>query len=75
MLRGVERDMSHSVQVTMIADQCIEIGGREVNVHDIAVIHVDGRGQITKCTLKQDEFRGFVSFVLPFEGRPDSKEQ
>ncbi len=38
--------MSHSVSVTMIADQEIEIGGKVVNIHDIKHIIVDAQGRI-----------------------------
>lgn len=38
--------MSHSVNVTLIADQFIEVAGEEVNVHSLETIRVDGHGQI-----------------------------
>ena len=38
--------MSHTVKVTMRADQEIYIKGKEVNIHDIQTIYVDGEGLI-----------------------------
>ena len=40
--------MSHSVKVTLIADQEISIGSELVNVHDIRAIVVNGVGAITQ---------------------------
>jgi len=38
--------MSHSVKVTLIADQCISINGKEINIHDLNTIEVDENGVI-----------------------------
>lgn len=46
--------MSHSVKVTLIADQEIQIHGREVNIHDIRSIIVDHDGTITDCYLEPE---------------------
>ena len=43
--------MSHSVSVTLVADQEIEIQGKVVNIHDIANIVVNGKGVITDAYL------------------------
>ncbi len=43
--------MSHSVKVTLIADQEIEILGKEINVHKIIAIKVDADGTITDALL------------------------
>jgi hypothetical protein len=41
--------MSHSIVVTMIADQEISILGEETNVHDLSVIDVNECGHIIGC--------------------------
>lgn len=38
--------MSHSVKVTLIADQCIELLGNDINIHDLEHIVLDSNGQI-----------------------------
>ena len=38
--------MSHSVQITLIADQYIQLLGKEINVHDLKTITLDGHGII-----------------------------
>lgn len=43
--------MSHSVKVTLIADQEIELLNRTVNVHDIESIRLNSRGQIIDAFL------------------------
>lgn len=40
--------MSHTIKVTMTADQVIEVQGKEVNIHDIKTIYVDSQGVITE---------------------------
>lgn len=42
--------MSHSVKVTIIADQEIEINGKIVNIHDIKIIVLDSFGKIKEVT-------------------------
>ena len=53
--------MSHSVKVTLIADQEIKVRGRDVNVHDIKSIIVDGEGRIVDIAYNDD--RGWMSEV------------
>lgn len=48
--------VSHTVIVRMIADQEIEVAGKDVNIHDIATIYVDGRGKITEVHLNEDAY-------------------
>ena len=45
--------MSHTITIKLIADQEIEVQGKEVNIHDIETIYVDGCGKITEVTLKE----------------------
>ncbi len=47
--------MSHSVNVTLIADQEIQILGDEVNIYDLVVIYLDGRGNITAYAKRKNE--------------------
>ena len=42
--------MSHSVKVTIIADQEIEINGKIVNIHDIKTLVLDSFGKIKEVT-------------------------
>ncbi len=44
--------MNHTVQVNMIAEQVIEINGKEVNVHDIESIYVNNWGEILEVATK-----------------------
>ena len=44
--------MSHTVTVKMIADQIIEIAGKEVNIHDIKTIYVNSKGEIVLVALE-----------------------
>ncbi|KKM93458.1 hypothetical protein LCGC14_1208090 [marine sediment metagenome] len=46
--------MSHSVDITLIADQEIRICGKAVNIHSIKSIEVNYTGQITDAFVKQD---------------------
>ena len=46
--------MSHSVQITLIADQLIEILGKKVNVHDIECIMVNDIGIIMGVTISRE---------------------
>ena len=43
--------MSHSVKVTLIADQEIELIGETINIHDLEVILLDAKGDIVGYTL------------------------
>lgn len=45
--------MSHTVTVKLIADQVIEINGKEVNIHDIITIYVDNQGKIIEVALNE----------------------
>jgi len=47
--------MSHTVTVKLIADQIIEIAGKEVNVHDIETVYVNSKGQIEEVAIKSTE--------------------
>ena len=38
--------MSHSVKITLIADQEIKLFGDVINIHDITAINVDSHGKI-----------------------------
>lgn len=42
--------MSHSVEITLIADQVIEIMGEPVNVHDLKSIGLNDQGEIIEYT-------------------------
>lgn len=56
--------MSHSVEVTLIADQEIEIQGRRVNIHNIKSIIVDSEGKITDAYLEPEpgeKYEGWLS--------------
>jgi len=56
--------MSHSVEVTLIADQEFEIQGRKVNIHDIKTIIVDGQGIIIDARIEpepEETYRGWLS--------------
>jgi len=60
--------MSHSVGVTLIADQEIEIQGRQVNIHDIKSILVDSEGKIADAYLEPEpgeEYAGWLSEEEP----------
>jgi hypothetical protein len=46
--------MSHSVKVTIIADQEIELLGKVVNIHDILSISLDEHGKIIEFTSFDD---------------------
>lgn len=50
--------MSHTVQVNLTANQCIYIGGVEVNIHEINTIFVSEDGVIEGHTRKAEERRG-----------------
>ena len=43
-------EVSHSVKVTIIADQEIEINGKIVNIHDIKTLVLDSFGKIKEVT-------------------------
>ena len=47
--------MSHAVQVNMIADQVIEVNGKEVNIHDIVSIYVNHLGEILEVATTNKE--------------------
>lgn len=56
--------MSHSVGVTLIADQEIEIQGRRVNVENIKSILVDSEGKIIDAYLEPEpgeKYEGWLS--------------
>jgi len=56
--------MSHSVEVTLIADQEIEIQGRRVNVHNIKTILVNPEGKIIDAYLEPEpgeKYEGWLS--------------
>ena len=38
--------MSHSVKVTIVADQEINICGKEINIHDLKALILDSYGQV-----------------------------
>lgn len=44
--------MSHSVQVTLIANQSIHLLGKEINVHMLLSIGVDSDGKIKSFCIK-----------------------
>ena len=44
--------MSHSIVVTLIADQEIFLCGVKINVHDIESVKLDGMGRIVSFYLK-----------------------
>ena len=50
--------MGHTVTVVMIADQYINISGKECNVHDIETIHVDRNGVIQDAYLVKNDRGG-----------------
>jgi len=55
----------HATTVTLIADQLIEIMGKEINIHDIKTIQIDELGQIIEIHFKpliRDHY-GLVHFV------------
>lgn len=62
--------MSHSVKVTLIADQVITLQGYEVNVHDIQSVVLNGTGCIIGFALWDDkELRVFKEGkMLEYEG-------
>lgn len=41
--------MSHSVRVTLIGNQCLNLLGREINIHDIRSIMLDGENVCAVC--------------------------
>ena len=45
--------MSHTVTVKLIADQEIEVQGKEVNIHDIETVYINGDGVITEVALRE----------------------
>ena len=47
--------MSHMVTVKLVADQIIEVEGKEVNVHDIETVYVNSKGQIKEVAIKGAE--------------------
>ena len=55
--------MSHSVSVTMVADQEIDVQGRRVNIHSIKTIIVDSNGKITDVYLEPEgeKYEGWLS--------------
>lgn len=63
--------MSHSVTVTLIADQVIRISGRDVNIHDIKAIVLNGYGVIEEVRLFPHESaqQGNVAELLPLVAR------
>ena len=48
-LGGNKETAMHSVQITLIANQTIQLLGHEVNVHDIYSIVVDHEGRIKRA--------------------------
>ena len=55
--------MSHSVDVTLIADQEIEIEGRKVNIHNIKSIVVNSEGKIVDASVEPEgeNYKGWLS--------------
>ena len=47
--------MSHTVTVRLIADQIIEVAGKERNIHEIETIYVNADGQIEDVAIKEKE--------------------
>ena len=45
--------MSHSVKITLIADQEIKLLGKDVNIHDIDAIFLDNNGRVVNYLLKE----------------------
>ena len=45
--------MSHTVTVKLIADQEIEVQGKEVNIHDIETVYINGDGVINEVALRE----------------------
>ena len=45
--------MSHTTSVLLIADQVIEIAGKEVNIHDIHAFIVNDQGLIIEVYLEK----------------------
>ena len=65
----------HSVGVTLIADQEIEIGRKLVNVHDLYSIMVNARGVIVNAYVKPDDANAY-SYMKESEGfLLDDKEE
>lgn len=48
--------MSHSVKVTLIADQLISIKGKLVNIHNIRSIVLDSKGTAIDAYTKDNEW-------------------
>jgi hypothetical protein len=44
--------MSHSVSVTLIADQEVYILGKRVNIHDLCTITLDDYGKIVDASIR-----------------------
>ena len=55
--------MSHSVSITMTADQEIDIQGRKVNIHDIRSIVVNGDGVITDAYLAPELTEVYIGWL------------
>ena len=53
----------HSVKLTVIADQEIEINGQAVNIHDLRSITLDGCGRIVDYSVKRDDETLHVRFT------------
>ena len=61
--------MSHSVEVTLIADQEIELIGKTVNIHNLRTIHLDSGGAIVGYELYPDIKADEIDNWKPGEGR------
>lgn len=64
--------MSHSVTVTLIADQEIELINEIVNIHDLKVIHLDAKANVVGYTLFPDNKTDKADNWKPGEGRFDA---
>ena len=47
--------MSHSVTITLTGNQIIEVGRKQVNIHDIQSIELTDNYRIKKVTFKKDK--------------------
>jgi len=65
--------MSHSVQVTLIADQYVQLLGKEVNVHDLDTITLDNDGVVASfqekgcCGITKEDQEYLVGLAEMFE--------
>jgi hypothetical protein len=69
-----EKTVSHSVVVTLIADQCIFINGKEINVHDLETIEVDDNGVITNYWPAQQNMHSDASPLVGEQSEDTSGE-